>query len=112
MHRQPDRRLVRRRPLDPVPFVRRDVDEVAGLHLHDLVIEAEPCCAIQHHDPFVPILNPEGDAWPWETIRSMRTLEASSSVVTISSGKCLGRSVKRFALVMECRRFVVQTEST
>ena len=55
MHRQPDRRLVRRRPLNPVPFVRRDVDE-AGRHLQGSVLEPEPCSAHQDHDPLVLIL--------------------------------------------------------
>src|SRR5262249_37538306 len=38
---------------------------------------------------------PAGEAWPWETIRSMRILASSSKVVKSSSGNCGGRSAKR-----------------
>src|ERR1039457_4397490 len=48
MHRQPDGRLIRRGPFDPVPLVWRDVDEIAGLHLPHSVRELEPRCTLQN----------------------------------------------------------------
>src|SRR5437588_3972499 len=40
---QPDRRLVRRRPINPVLLVGRDVYEVARLHLDGGILEPTPC---------------------------------------------------------------------
>ena len=56
MNRQPDRRLIGRRPLDPVPFVRRNVDEIAGLHLERLILETQRCRSLQQHNPFMLLL--------------------------------------------------------
>ena len=58
MHRQPDDRFVRRRPLDSILPMRRDVHEIAGHHLdrlHD-ALEAESRFTVQHPDPLVLIL--------------------------------------------------------
>src|SRR5437660_11278816 len=56
MHGQPNRRLVGRRPFDSVPPVRRDGDEIAGLHVHEAVVETEPRGALQNEHPFGLIL--------------------------------------------------------
>ena len=56
MHRQRDRRLVRRCPFDPVFLVSRNVHEVVGLHLYRLILEYQPSRPLQHDDPFVLIL--------------------------------------------------------
>ena len=58
MHRQPDCRLVRGCPFDPVSFVRRNHQKVARLQLDGLfvAIEPQPSRPFQHHDPFVLVL--------------------------------------------------------
>ena len=58
MYGQPDGQLVRRRPFDPVAFVRRDVYEITGLHFNRkfVALEAKSCCPFQHDDPLMLIL--------------------------------------------------------
>ena len=56
MHRQPDRRLLWRRPLDSMPLVCRNVDEVPRLHLDCPILKPKPCRSLQHDDPFVLVL--------------------------------------------------------
>ena len=53
MHRQPDCRLVRRRPLDPVLLKGRDVHEVARLQFQHFVLELQPRRPLLDDDPFV-----------------------------------------------------------
>ncbi len=58
MYRQPNGWFLRRRPFDPVSFVRRDVHVITRSHLHELVIvvELESCCALQDDHPFMLFL--------------------------------------------------------
>ena len=56
VNRQPDRFLRRIGPIDAMPPVRRDVDEVAGIQFHDNVLESDPGGALEHQHPFVPVL--------------------------------------------------------
>ena len=57
-HRQLNSRLIPGRPLDPMPFVRRDVDEITRPHLHRLIVSFKQQLRLpfQHDDPFVLIL--------------------------------------------------------
>ncbi len=56
MNRQPDRRLVRRCPLDPVLLPGGDVHEIARLQFDLAILKAEPCLPFQYHDPLVLVL--------------------------------------------------------
>ena len=55
---EPNRRLVRRGPLDAVPPVGRNRNEVAGLHGDStvVVLKPQPGFTAQHDDPLVLIL--------------------------------------------------------
>ena len=58
MDRQPDGGHIGRGPIDPVPLVGRDVDEITWLHLDGqfVAIEAEPGCPFEDNDEFGLIL--------------------------------------------------------
>ncbi len=56
VHGQPNCRLIRRRPINPVLLVVPDADEVAGLHLDGLVLETKSGRSLQHDDSFVLLL--------------------------------------------------------
>ena len=59
-HRQPDRRLLGRRPLDPVAAVGGEVDVVARPHLDHLIRELQPRSPLEHKDPLVfPLIVPK-----------------------------------------------------
>ena len=58
MYRQPNGRLIRRRPLDSMAFVRPDIHVIAGPHFQEFVVtlELEPRCSLQHDHPLMLVL--------------------------------------------------------
>lgn len=52
MHRQPNRRLLRIGPLNTMPPMGRDVDERAGRHLDQLILEPQPGGTLEQQDEF------------------------------------------------------------
>ena len=58
MNGQPDGRFVRYCPLDPVPFVERDIDVIARHHMDGLYVTLEKQLGLAHqdYDPFVVVL--------------------------------------------------------
>ena len=52
-HAQPDRRLVGRRPIDPVLLECRDVDKVTRFHFNHAILELQPGLTFQNDDPLV-----------------------------------------------------------
>src|SRR5579883_119953 len=55
-YRQPDRRLLWGGPFDPVLLMRRDIDEIAGFHLHHPILKEQPCSAFQNDHPLMLVL--------------------------------------------------------
>ena len=52
-HPQPNSRLVRRGPINPMFLVRWDVDEIANLHLYHAILELQPRCSLQDDHPLM-----------------------------------------------------------
>ena len=105
MHCQPDRRLVRRRPLDPVLHVRRDVHEIAGLHLRPSVLLPRSGASPRPSTPLPTRADPgRTRSLPAMRGRGRRSARCgrgrrSSRIVKSSSGNCLGMSARRLVSV-------------
>ena len=100
---QPDCRFVRRCPFNSVFFVGRNVHKIAELKFSQYCsrLELKPRFILQNNAPVSSswlYQKPSGETWPWETIRSIRTLAALSSVVRKLSG-CAG--INRFGIENE-----------